>query len=152
MKHLKVNDKAPHFESKDQHGKVFNSESLKGKNYVLYFYPKDMTPGCTVQACNLRDNYALLKEKEIDIIGVSMDSEMSHIKFIEKHELPFTLLSDTDRSVVEAFGVYGQKKFMGKIYEGIHRTSFLVNKEGEIIGIIESPNTKAHSEEILPFF
>ena len=102
MKHLKVTDKAPAFESKDQHGNAFSSERLIGKKFVLYFYPKDLTPGCTAQACNLRDNYSELQAQGIEIIGVSMDDEKLHTRFITKYELPFTLLADTDRKVIEA--------------------------------------------------
>jgi len=152
MKHLKVNDKAPAFESIDQNGNAFTSEKLIGKKYVLYFYPKDLTPGCTAQACNLRDNYTELQSQGIEIIGVSMDDEKLHTRFITKYELPFTLLADTDRKVIETFGVWGNKKFMGKEYDGIHRTTFVVNEEGIIIGIIDKPNTKDHTREILEIF
>jgi peroxiredoxin Q/BCP len=149
MKHLKVNDKAPAFESIDQHGNAFSSATLFGKKYVLYFYPKDLTPGCTAQACNLRDNYSELQEKGIEIIGVSMDNVNLHQRFIDKYELPFTLLADTDRKGIDTFDVWGYKKFMGKEYDGIHRTTFVVNEEGVIIGIIDKPNTKDHTREIL---
>ena len=152
MKHLKLNDKAPAFESLDQHGGVFSSTTLIGKKFVLYFYPKDLTPGCTAQACNLRDNYAELQAQGIEIIGVSMDDANLHSRFISKYELPFTLLADTDRKVIETFGVWGYKKFMGKEYDGIHRTTFVVNEAGTIIGIIDKPNTKDHTREILEIY
>ena len=152
MKHLKLNDKAPAFESLDQHGGAFSSTTLIGKKFVLYFYPKDLTPGCTAQACNLRDNYAELQAQGIEIIGVSMDDANLHTRFISKYELPFTLLADTDRKVIETFGVWGYKKFMGKEYDGIHRTTFVVNETGTIIGIIDKPNTKDHTREILEIY
>ena len=152
MKHLKVTDKAPAFESKDQHGNAFSSERLIGKKFVLYFYPKDLTPGCTAQACNLRDNYSELQAQGIEIIGVSMDDEKLHTRFITKYELPFTLLADKDRKVIETYGVWGYKKFMGKEYDGIHRTSFVVDEAGIIIGIIDKPNTKDHTREILEIY
>jgi peroxiredoxin Q/BCP len=152
MKHLKLNDKAPAFESFDQHGGAFSSTTLIGKKFVLYFYPKDLTPGCTAQACNLRDNYAELQAQGIEIIGVSMDDVNLHTRFINKYELPFTLLADTDRKVIETFGVWGYKKFMGKEYDGIHRTTFVVNEAGTIIGIIDKPNTKDHTREILEIY
>lgn len=152
MTHLKVSEKVPSFEGKNQEGKLISSISLSGKKYALYFYPKDMTPGCTDQACNLRDNYSELKKQGIEIIGVSMDSDVSHTKFITKHELPFDLIADTDRKVIDAFGVWGTKKFMGKVYDGIHRTTFLINEDETIVGILDKPKTKAHAEEILEIF
>ncbi len=152
MKHLKVNDKAPAFESRDQHGNTFSSATLTGKKFVLYFYPKDLTPGCTAQACNLRDNYTELQAQGIEIIGVSMDDEKLHTRFITKYELPFTLLADTDRKVIETYGVWGYKKFMGKEYDGIHRTTFVVDEAGIIVGIIDKPNTKDHTKEILEIY
>ena len=151
MKHLKVGDPIPEFRAKDQDGNSFSSARMKTKKWVLYFYPKDLTPGCTNQACNLRDNFDLLLNKGIRVAGVSMDTEKLHQRFIGKHDLPFTLLSDTERTVIDAFGVWGEKKFMGKIYDGIHRTTFLI-KRGIIVGIIERPKTKDHSAEILEIF
>jgi peroxiredoxin Q/BCP len=152
MTTLKKNDKAPVFSGKDQDGNIISNETLTGKKYVIYFYPKDMTPGCTDQACNLRDNYTQLGQEGIQIIGVSMDSESSHQKFIAKHTLPFPLIADTDKSVINAFGVWGPKKFMGKEYDGIHRTTFLINEEGSIVDVISKPKTKDHSTEILAGF
>ena len=149
MKHLKLNDKAPAFESLDQHGGVFSSTTLIGKKFVLYFYPKDLTPGCTAQACNLRDNYAELQAKGIEIIGVSMDDANLHSRFISKYELPFTLLADTDRKVIETYGVWGYKKFMGKEYDGIHRTTFVIDENGTITDVITDVKTKAHASQIL---
>ena len=122
------------------------------KKTVIYFYPKDDTPGCTTQACNIRDNYNLLIENNIQIIGVSADSEGSHLKFTQKYDLPFPLIADTSKEIIEAFGVWGEKKFMGKTYDGIHRTTFLANENGEIISVIKKPITKDHSSEILKLF
>ncbi len=152
LKFLKVGDKAPHFVSKDQNGKDFNSNSFDGKKWVIYFYPKDQTPGCINQACNIRDNYTELLKQGIQIIGVSADSEKSHLNFIEKQQIPFPLLADENKTVIQAFGVWGLKKFMGKTYDGIHRTTFLIDEEGIIIAIIDKPKTKAHAEEILDLF
>lgn len=150
--HLEKGDKAPQFKSKDQDGKTISLSDYEGQKLVVYFYPKDMTPGCTTQACNLKDNYDALKKENIAILGVSADDEKRHQKFIAKHDLPFPLLADTDKEVIKAFGVWGNKKFMGKEYDGIHRTTFLINEKGEIHDIIKKPKTKAHAEEILELF
>jgi peroxiredoxin Q/BCP len=152
MKHLKVGDKAPLFSGLDQNGKKITLHDFKGKKLVVYFYPKDNTPGCTNQACNLRDNDELLKQQGISVVGVSMDNDVSHRKFIDKYHLTFPLIADADRKVIELFGVWGPKVFMGKKYDGIHRTTFLINEEQRIVGIIDKPNTKAHAEEILEIF
>jgi len=152
MTHLKTGDRAPDFKGKDQNGNDIQLSDYKGKKLVIYFYPKDMTPGCTNQACNLRDNYALLQENGISILGVSADDEKKHQKFIEKYELPFPLLADTEKEVIRSFGIWGEKKFMGKVYDGIHRTTFLINEDGKIHAVIEKPKTKAHAEEILELF
>ena len=152
MTTLKVNDKAPNFVGLDQQGKTIQTADFAGKKYAVYFYPKDNTPGCTVQACNLRDNYDALAEAGISIIGVSMDSEVSHQKFISKFELPFPLIADTDKKVIEAFQVWGPKKFMGKEYDGIHRTTFVMDENNVIQGIISKPKTKDHASEILEIF
>ncbi|MEX1190574.1 MAG: thioredoxin-dependent thiol peroxidase [Brumimicrobium sp.] len=152
MMHLEKGDKAPQFKSKDQDGKTISLSDYEGQKLVVYFYPKDMTPGCTTQACNLKDNYEALKKENIAILGVSADDEKRHQKFIAKHDLPFPLLADTDKEVIKAFGVWGNKKFMGKEYDGIHRTTFLINEKGEIHDIIKKPKTKAHAEEILELF
>ncbi|MFB6457578.1 thioredoxin-dependent thiol peroxidase [Chitinophaga sp. Hz27] len=146
---LKEGDKAPVFKGKDQHGKTIALTDFKGKKVILYFYPKDNTPGCTAQACNLRDNYSDLLKKGYVVVGVSTDSEQSHLKFIEKFELPFTLLADDDHKVVNQYGVWGEKQMMGKIYDGTHRTTFLINGDGVIDHIIKKPDTKNHTEEIL---
>ena len=133
-------------------GKTIQTADFAGKKYAVYFYPKDNTPGCTVQACNLRDNYDALAAAGISIIGVSMDSEVSHQKFISKFELPFPLIADTDKKVIEAFQVWGPKKFMGKEYDGIHRTTFVMDENNVIQGIISKPKTKDHAIEILEIF
>ncbi|MCE3295622.1 MAG: Peroxiredoxin [Crocinitomicaceae bacterium] len=151
MKHLKVGDTVPKFRVKDQNGNLFSPTQLKTGKWALYFYPKDLTPGCINQACNLKDNFNTLLQKGIRVAGVSMDTEKLHQRFIDKYELPFPLLADTDRKVIDAFGVWGEKKFMGRVYDGIHRTTFLIQK-GIIIGIIERPKTKYHAEEILEVF
>ncbi len=152
MKHLKVGDTAPVFTGTDQNGKTISLKDFKGQKLAIYFYPKDNTPGCTVQACNLRDNYKLLADNGIQILGVSADSISSHQKFIDKFNLPFSLIADEDKKVIEAFGVWGPKKFMGKEYDVIHRTTYLINEEQQIVSIIEKPKTKAHAEEILEIF
>lgn len=152
MKHLKVGDKAPEFTSIDQEGKEVSLSDYAGKRVVIYFYPKDNTPGCTTQACNLRDNYSALKKAGIVILGVSADSIQSHQKFIQKFELPFTLLSDEDHKLLNLYGVWGEKKFMGRIYDGIHRTTFVLDENHIIQSIIEKPKTKDHTAEILEVF
>lgn len=152
MKHLKIGDRAPVFTAKDQNGKEINSDDFKGKKLVVYFYPKDNTPSCTTQACNLRDNYSLLLKSGIQIIGVSADSEKSHQKFIDKFNLPFSLIADEEHKIINLFGVWGPKKFMGREYDGIHRTTFLLDENQKIVDIIEKPTTKRHAEEILEKF
>lgn len=147
--HLKAGDKAPAFKGVDQDGKAISLSDLIGKKMALYFYPEDDTPTCTVQACNLRDNYNLLKQKGIEIIGVSEDGVAKHKKFETKHQLPFRLIADKEHKVIDAFDVWGKKQFMGKIYDGIVRTTFLISEKGIIDHIINRPTTKAHAEEIL---
>lgn len=149
---LKVNDKVPSFLTKDQEGNEISSQTLKGKKWVLYFYPKDMTPGCINQACNIRDNYEDLKKQGIQIFGVSMDTEKRHQRFVEKYKLPFPLIVDCEKKLIEAFGVWGPKKFMGRTYDGIHRNTFIMNEENTIIGLIEKPKVKDHAREILEFY
>ena len=146
---LKIGDKAPDFSGKDQNGKTIQLSDFSGKKIAIYFYPKDNTPGCTVQACNLRDNDAALTKAGIQIIGVSADSSASHVKFIDKFSLPFPLIADEDKTIIQQFSVWGPKKFMGKEYDGIHRTTFIIDENKTIIGIIEKPKTKEHAEEIL---
>jgi peroxiredoxin Q/BCP len=152
MKHLKVGDQAPDFISKDQNGNEVKLSDYKGQRFVLYFYPKDNTPGCTTQACNIRDNYSSFKENGINIFGVSADTEQKHVKFIEKFDLPFPLLADVDHELLNLYGVWGEKKFMGKTFDGIHRTTFVMDASHMIVGIIEKPKNKNHSDEILEIY
>lgn len=152
MTNLSQGDKAPEFTANDENGKTVSLADFKGKKLALYFYPKDMTPGCTNQACNLRDHFKSLEKHDIEVLGVSPDDKKRHQKFIAKHELPFRLIADPEKDVINAYGVWGPKKFMGKEYDGIHRTTFLINEEGKIHDIIKKPKTKAHAEEILERF
>lgn len=149
MTSLKIGDKAPHFKGKDQNGKTITLEDFSAKNLVLYFYPKDNTPGCTAEACNLRDNYTALLKAGYAVVGISADNEKNHQKFIEKYNLPFPLIADTDKEILKAYGVWGPKKFMGKTYDGIHRTTFVISKEGIITEIIDKVDTKNHTQQIL---
>ena len=137
MTHLKAGDQAPNFETIDHNGKKITLNGLKGKKVVLYFYPKDNTPGCTMQACNLRDNIELLNKANYTVLGVSNDNQKSHLKFIEKHKLPFDLLMDEDKVIVNSYGVYGEKKFMGRVYDGIHRITFVIDENGIIEKVID---------------
>ncbi|MCH2229108.1 MAG: thioredoxin-dependent thiol peroxidase [Crocinitomicaceae bacterium] len=152
MKHLKVGDRAPEFTAVDQNGNEVSLKDFVGKKVVIYFYPKDNTPGCTAQACNIRDNYTTIQDQGIVILGVSADTEKKHQSFIEKFDLPFTLLADTERELLNLYGVWGEKKFMGKVYDGIHRTTFILNESHEILSIIEKPKTKDHTREILEVY
>jgi len=149
MSKLKIGDKAPEFKSVDENGNDFSLSDLKGKKVVLYFYPKDNTPGCTNQACNLRDNYAALQKQGYAVVGVSADSQKKHQNFINKYELPFPLLADESKEVINAYGAWGPKKFMGREYEGIIRKTFVIDEEGKIEDIIEKVKTKDHSAQIL---
>jgi peroxiredoxin Q/BCP len=149
MTTLKIGDKAPEINALDQFGNSINLENYLGSKVILYFYPKDNTPGCTNQACNLRDNYQYLLEKGIKIIGVSADNETSHLNFTEKFGLPFPLLPDTDKKIIVDYDVWGEKKFMGKTYDGIHRVTFLINEKGFIEKIFTKVDTKNHSTQIL---
>lgn len=149
MTHLKVGDTAPDINSIDQNGDKITLEQFKGKKVILYFYPKDMTPGCTAQSCNLTENYSELQAKGYEVLGVSCDSVKRHQKFIEKYNLAFSLVSDEEKKVVEDYGVWGLKKFMGREYMSITRTTFIINKKGIIEDIIEKVNTKEHTSQIL---
>ncbi|KAF0200936.1 MAG: peroxiredoxin [Bacteroidetes bacterium] len=149
MTALKTGDKAPDFTGKDQKGNEISLTSLKGNKVVLYFYPKDDTPGCTAQACSLRDNYEALISAGYRVIGVSPDSEKSHVKFAEKYDLPFPLLADTDKKIANDYGVWGRKKFMGKEYDGVIRTTVIIDAEGVISEVIEKVDTKNHANQIL---
>lgn len=148
---MNIGDKAPDILGVNENGEEIRLIDYKGKKIVLYFYPKDSTSGCTAQACNLRDNYAELKKSGYEVIGVSIDNEKSHLKFIAKNELPFTLIADTDKKLVEQFGVWGEKKLYGKSYMGTLRTTFIINEEGIIERIIspKEVKTKNHAEQIL---
>ena len=149
MTHLKIGDNAPEINSVDQNGDAITLEQFKGKKVVLYFYPKDMTPGCTVQSCNLRDNYKALLDKGYVVLGCSADSPVRHQKFIEKHDLPFPLISDESKQALNAYGVWGSKKFMGKEYDGISRTTFVIDEKGIIEDVITKVDTKQHTNQIL---
>jgi len=152
MKHLKKGDNAPNFSVKDQDGKTVNLKDFKGKKLILFFYPKASTPGCTMEAKNLRDNYNELLKKGFEIVGVSADSEKRQKNFCVKNELPFSLLVDEEKEVIKAYGVWGPKKFMGREYEGIHRTTFIIDEKGVIDQIIEKVKTKYHTEQILELY
>lgn len=149
MTGLKVGDRMPDFRGTDQNGKEITNQDFAGKKLVIYFYPKDNTPACINQACSLRDSYQELLKKGYSLLGVSMDTEKMHTRFIEKFSLPFPLIADTERKMIDAFKVWGLKKFMGREYDGIHRTTFVMNEAGTITHIIEKPKTKIHGEEIL---
>ena len=149
MMHLKEGDKAPDFQGIDQNEKTISLSDYKGKKLILYFYPKDDTPGCTAEACNLRDNFSVLKKEGFELLGVSPDNPKKHKKFIDKYSLPFPLIADTEKEILNAYGVWGPKKFMGREYDGVHRTTFVIDEEGKIEKIITKVNTKAHAEQIL---
>ena len=149
MSKLKIGDKAPLINAIDQNGNKITLDQYKGKKVVLYFYPKDMTSGCTAQACNLSDNYSHLNKNGYDVIGVSCDSIKRHQKFIEKYDLPFNLISDEDKKVVNDYGVWQLKKFMGREYMGIVRTTFLIDENGVVEDIISKVNTKNHTSQII---
>ena len=146
---LKKGDTAPEFSAINQDGKMINLTDYKGKKVVLYFYPKDNTPGCTTQSCNLRDNYALLQKQGYEIFGISQDSEKSHQKFIKKQALPFDLISDADHKVHHLYGTWALKKYMGKEYMGTVRTTFVIDEKGEISDVIEKVKTDNHTSQIL---
>ena len=149
MTHLTEGEKAPNFKAKDQNGNTVSLEDFKGKKVVLYFYPEDDTPTCTVEACNLRDNYKSLQKRGLVVLGVSPDDEKKHKKFEEKYKLPFTLLADPEKKIVEKYGVWGEKNLYGRKYMGLHRTTFLIDEKGIIKKIFKKPKSKIHSEEIL---
>jgi peroxiredoxin Q/BCP len=146
---LKEGDKAPAFSGKDQNGQKVTLSEFKGKKVVLYFYPEDDTPTCTVQACNLRDNYALLKKNGFEVIGVSPNDEKSHKKFETKFNLPFTLIADTGHAIIDKYGVWGEKQMFGNKYMGVHRTTFVIDEKGVIRKIFLRPKNKQHAEEIV---
>ncbi len=148
MSVLKEGDLAPAIDALDQDGKKITLEEYRGKKIVLYFYPKDNTPGCTAEGCNLRDNYKQFKDKGFEIIGVSADSEKSHLKFISKYDLPFRLISDMNKKVLKDYGAWGEKKLYGKSFMGIYRKTFIIDENGYVEKIIEKVKTKDHSKQI----
>lgn len=149
MKTLQVGDKVPHFTVKDQDGNPVSDTDFIGKNWVVFFYPKADTPGCTAEACNLRDHYGELQAAGYGLLGVSADSQKKQAKFKEKYQLPFPLLADEERTVIEGFGVWGRKKFMGREYDGIFRTTFVIDGQGVITRVIDKVQTADHAAQIL---
>jgi peroxiredoxin Q/BCP len=149
MNTLKVGDAVPNFTVNDQDGNAISLSDYKGKKLVVFFYPKASTPGCTVESCNLRDNYSELQKQGFELLGVSADSEKRQKNFQTKYEFPFPLLADTEKEVINAFGVWGEKKFMGKIYDGIHRKTFLIDEKGTVSHVIDKVKTKDHAAQIL---
>lgn len=149
MFHLKEGDVAPAFSAPNQQGEMVSLSHYSGKKLVLYFYPKDDTPGCTAEACSLRDGYARFQAEGYEILGVSPDAAKKHLKFQEKYSLPFSLLADEDHAVATAYGVWGPKKFMGRTYDGIHRTTFVIGADGIIERIITKVDTTKHAEQLL---
>lgn len=146
---LNIGDKAPNFNGKNQDGKTVQLSDYKGKKLVLYFYPKDNTPGCTAQACNLRDNFGALRKAGFELLGISSDDEKSHSKFIAKFDLPFDLIADTDKVIHEAYGVWVEKSMYGRTYMGTARTTFIIDEKGKIEDIIQKVNTKDHTSQII---
>lgn len=149
---LKEGTVAPDFTVKDANGETVRLKDLRGQKVVLYFYPKDDTPGCTKEACAFRDAFADYKKRNIKVLGVSLDSEASHKKFAAKYKLPFTLLADTDHAISDAYGVYGQKKFMGRSYMGVNRMTFLIDEKGKIKKVFEKVKPEDHAQEVLDAF
>lgn len=147
--HLMEGQKAPNFIGKDHEGKNVSLKDLRGKKVVLYFYPEDDTETCTIQACNLRDNYSLLQQQGFTIIGISPDDEQSHHKFRKKYNLPFPLITDPQHKIINKYGVWGEKNLYGRKYMGLHRTTFVINEKGVIDKIILKPKSKMHAEEII---
>ncbi len=149
MTTLEKGAEAPYFEGVDENGKTIKLTDYKGKKLILFFYPKDNTPTCTVEVCNLRDNYSLLQNKGYELLGVSGDSEKKHQNFIKKHNLPFPLLADTEKIVINEYGVFGEKKMFGKIKEGIFRTTFVIDENGLVEQIFNKVKSKDHAAQIL---
>ncbi len=150
MNTLKEGDKVPDFSVNDQDGNTIQLADYKGKKLIVFFYPKANTPGCTAEACNLRDNYAALQDAGYELLGVSADSEKAQSNFKNKYDFPFALLADTDRTVINTFGVWGLKKFMGREYDGIHRKTFMINEDGVVTRVIDKVKTKDHTAQLLP--
>jgi peroxiredoxin Q/BCP len=149
---LKEGTSAPNFTAKDANGATVKLKDLRGKRVVLYFYPKDDTPGCTKEACSFRDAFPGFKKRGIEVLGVSVDTEASHKKFAAKYELPFTLLADPGHSIADAYGVYGEKKFMGRTYMGVKRITFLIDEKGKIKKVFEKVKPEEHAREVLEAF
>ena len=149
MSKLKAGDKAPNFSAKDEQGNTISLSDYKGKKLVIFFYPKASTPTCTTEACNLRDNFADLKNKGYEILGVSADSAKRQANFKEKYKFPYPLLADEDKEVLKAFDVWGEKKFMGRTFDGIHRVTFVIDENGIIEKVIDNVKAKIHAEQIL---
>lgn len=149
MNTLKAGDKVPDFEARDQDGNVVSLSDFQGKKLVVFFYPRANTPGCTAEACNLRDHYTELQEAGYSLLGVSADSEKKQSNFRSKYDFPFPLLADEDRTVIETFGVWGPKKFMGREFDGIHRKTFLIDGSGTVERVIDKVKTKDHAAQIL---
>jgi peroxiredoxin Q/BCP len=149
---LKEGASAPAFTTKDANGETVKLKDFRGQKVVLYFYPKDDTPGCTKEACSFRDEFAEFKKRGIQVLGISPDSETSHKKFTAKYKLPFTLLTDTDHQIADAYGTYGQKKFMGRTYMGINRTTFLIDEKGKVRRVFEKVKPEEHAREVLEAF
>lgn len=149
MSTLKIGSKAPSFKAKNENGEVVSLSDYKGKKLVMFFYPKDNTPGCTAEACSLRDNYKLLQKNGLSLLGVSVDDEKSHKKFISKFELPFPLIADTDQTIVNKFGVWVEKSMYGRKYMGTARTTFIIDENGKISHIIDKVDTKDHANQII---
>jgi peroxiredoxin Q/BCP len=149
MKTLKQGDKVPNFTSIDEQGQTVSLQDFKGKKLIVFFYPKANTPGCTVEACNLRDHYKELQKQGYALLGVSADSVSKQLNFKNKYDFPFPLLADEDKTVIDTFGVWGPKKFMGKEYDGIHRMTFIINEDGVVDRVIDKVKTKDHASQIL---
>lgn len=149
MERLQVGDRVPEFSALDQDGNSVSLKDYRGKKLVVFFYPKASTPGCTAQACNLRDNFALLREQGYELLGVSADSQRRQANFKKKYHFPFPLLADPEHRVIDAFGVWGPKKFMGRTYEGIHRTTFVIDGQGKVERVIDKVRTRDHAAQLL---
>jgi peroxiredoxin Q/BCP len=149
---IKEGDAAPDFEARDAEGNNVKLSDLRGQKVVVYFYPKDDTPGCTKEACSFRDSFAEFGRRGIKLLGVSTDDEKSHRKFAEKYSLPFTLLADTDHAVADAFGVYGEKQFAGRKYMGVSRTTFLIDEQGRVRKVLDKVNVEEHADEVMRAF
>lgn len=148
MTHLNIGDNAPSFKGKIEDGTEVNSAGLKGQKYILFFYPKDDSPGCTREACNLRDNYRWFEKNGFQIFGVSPDNEKKHQKFIDKYEFQYSLIADPDKEIIKSFGIWGPKKFMGREFDGVHRTTFVMDADGKVTEIIKKVKTKEHAEQL----